>query len=105
MSVVPDPPNGSRTISRLLDELRMARSTSATWIGVHVALDDKQSVELVLIKPGKRQIEADGPEVAEFKLQQFFVPVDSNPSIDCLQLHRLGTAPPSNRARRWSAPR
>ena len=28
--VVPDPPNGSRTMSRLLDELRIARSTSAT---------------------------------------------------------------------------
>ena len=28
--VVPDPPNGSRTISRLFDELRSARSTSAT---------------------------------------------------------------------------
>ncbi len=30
ISVVPEPPNGSSTMSRLLDELRIARSTSAT---------------------------------------------------------------------------
>ena len=30
MSVVPDPAKGSSTVSRLLDELRIARSTSAT---------------------------------------------------------------------------
>ena len=27
---------------------------------------------------------------------------DSNPSIDCLRSHKLGTAPRSSRARRWS---
>ena len=30
INVVPDPPNGSNTMSRLLDELRIARSTNAT---------------------------------------------------------------------------
>ena len=44
-------------------------------IAAHVVLDHKQPVEFVLIKPGQRQIESGGLQIAEFKPQQFLAPV------------------------------
>ena len=54
--------------TKLADRFRR-RVGRIIGVAVQLGFDDKQPVELVLIKPGKRQIEPGGLQIAEFEPQ------------------------------------